>query len=132
MTAPVYRHLDATPTVMGLQFPAEWFLAMSPAVLGLFVKQLLLGVALSAVLYVVFRVATYGKAEGHILHWLLFRVRQLQCGGRYSASARAPQLRFRLAPYPLDPKLQQLHAAATAEVNALALKRRAQNEGRTP
>lgn len=132
MTSPVYRHLDAKPTVMGLQFPAEWFFAITPTVLGLLVKQLFVGAALSAVLYVVFLVATYGKAEGHILHWVLFRIRHLQCGGRYSAAARAPQRRFRLAPYPLDPKLDQLQAAATAEVNARARNQRSNDKGRTP
>lgn len=128
MTAPVYRHLDTKPVFMGLAFPAEWLFVITPMVVSLYVRQLLAGFVLSAVLYVLFRVATYGKPEGHIYQWLLFQLRQAR-GGRYSAAARGRQARFRFAPYALDGRLRALQSQALAEINALARHRQARRKG---
>lgn len=112
MTSPVYRHLDTKPTVMGLVFPEEWFLVITPLVLSFFVSQPLVGAGLCFVLYVVIRVGTHGKAPGHLYHWVLFKIRQVRSGGRFTAAARAPQPRFRLIPYAMDPRWEALEAKA--------------------
>lgn len=118
MSSPVYRHLDAKPTVMGLVFPEEWFLVITPLVLSFLVSQPLVGAGLCVVLYVGIRVGTHGKAPGHLYHWVLFRLRQARCGGRFTAAARASQPRFRLIPYATDARWQRLEAKALAALEA--------------
>jgi hypothetical protein len=101
MLAPVYRHLDTKPTFLGLAFPAEWLFVITPIPFSLLASQLLLGLLVSASLYVTFRLATRGKPEAHIYQWLLFQVRQRR-GGRFSSAARSRQPRFRAASYAVD------------------------------
>ncbi len=50
-------------------------------------------------LYLVLRIGGHGRPEGHLQHWLQWRVRQAQAGGRLSAAARARTLRLPFGPY---------------------------------
>jgi len=90
--APVYRNLDAPSTFLGLAvLGAGW----TGTALG--APNLGGGVALAV--YLVLRIAGHGRPEGHLQHWLLWRVRQAQTGGRLSAAARARTPRFPFGPY---------------------------------
>ena len=113
MHAPVYRHLDTKPSLLGLQFPGEWVFVIVPLPFGFAFKQVLLAFALALTIYGVFRVASHGKPDGHIYHWLLFRIRQ-RTGGVFSAAARAQQPRFPYTRFGMDARFRSFSEAVAA------------------
>lgn len=94
MRAPVYRNLDARSTFLGLAFPAEWMAVLGAGWLGTAVGAPNVGAGAGLGIYLVLRIAGYGKPEGYLQHWLLWRLRQARGRGRLSAAARAPVPRF--------------------------------------
>ena len=94
MRAPVYRNLDSRSTFLGLAFPAEWMGVLGAGWLGTALGAPNLGGAAGVGLYLILRIAGYGRPEGHLQHWIMWRVRRARAGGRLSASARAPVPRF--------------------------------------
>ncbi len=94
MRAPVYRNLDARSTFLGLAFPAEWMAVLAAGWLGTAFGAPNVGAAAGLAIYLVLRIVGYGRPDGHLQHWLLWKVRQLRARGRLSAAARAPVPRF--------------------------------------
>jgi hypothetical protein len=99
MTAPVYRHLDSRSTFLGLAFPMEWVGVLGAAWLGTALGAPNVGAGAGGALFLILRIAGAGKPEGHIQHWVLWRIRQARSGGRLCAAARARAPRFPFGPY---------------------------------
>jgi hypothetical protein len=99
MRAPVYRNLESRSTFLGLVFPTEWIAVLGAGWLGTAVGAPNIGAATGVAIYLVIRIATYGRPEGHLQHWLTWRLRQRGTSGRLSAAARAPIPRFPFGPY---------------------------------
>jgi hypothetical protein len=99
MTAPVYRHLDSKSTFLGLAFPMEWVGVLGAAWLGTALGAPNVGAGAGGALYLLLRVAAHGKPEGHLQHWVLWRMRKARTGGRLSAAERARVPRFPFGPY---------------------------------
>ncbi len=99
MFAPVYRHLDAPSTFLGLAFPMEWLPVLGAGWLGTAVGAPNVGAGAAVAIYLVIRVAGHGRPEGHLQHWLQWRVRQAVGGGRLAAGARTRCPRFPFGPY---------------------------------
>lgn len=99
MIAPVYRNLDAPSTFLGLAFPVEWLAVLGAGWVGTALGAPNVGGGVALAVYLVLRIAGHGRLEGHLQHWLLWRVRQAQTGGRLSAAARARAPRLPFGPY---------------------------------
>jgi hypothetical protein len=98
MRAPVYRHAEASSTVLGLTLPG--FLgvlgAAIPAIQLLGPGSSLLAIA---ALYVALRIASRGKPPMHWQHLVLWHARRRAAGGRFSAAARCQSPQFPFGPY---------------------------------
>jgi hypothetical protein len=94
MRAPVYRNLDARSTFLGLAFPAEWMVVLGAGWIGTAVGAPNVGAGAGLAIYLVLRIAGYGRPEGHLQHWLLWEIRRVLSRGRLAAAARAPVPRF--------------------------------------
>ena len=99
MYAPVYRNLDAPSTFLGLAFPMEWLAVLGAGWAGTALGAPNVGGGAALAIYLVLRIAGHGRPEGHLQHWLQWRIRQAQAGGRLSAAARARTPRFPFGPY---------------------------------
>jgi len=97
--APVYRHLDAPSTFLGLAFPMEWLAVLGAGWAGTALGAPNVGAGAAFGIFIIIRVAARGRPEGHLQHWLQWRVRQAQAGGRLSSAARARSPRFPFGPY---------------------------------
>ena len=98
MFAPVYRHLDAPSTFLGLAFPMEWLAVLGAGWVGTALGAPNVGAAAALGIYLVIRIAGHGRPEGHLQHWLLWRVRQGIAAGRLSSAARGRAPRFPFGP----------------------------------
>lgn len=99
MYAPVYRHLDAPSTFLGLAFPMEWLAVLGAGWLGTALEAPNVGAAVALAIYLVIRISARGRPEGHLQHLLQWQVRQAVAAGRLSAAARARAPRFPHAPH---------------------------------
>jgi hypothetical protein len=99
MRAPVYRNLDARSTFLGLAFPMEWMGVLMAGWLGTMFGAPNIGAGAGLAIYLVLRIAGYGRPDGHLQHWLLWKARQIRSGGRLSAAARACTPRFPYGDY---------------------------------
>ena len=94
MLAPVYRHLDAPSTFLGLAFPMEWLAVLGAGWLGTALGAPNVGATVALAIYLVIRISSRGRPEGHLQHLVLWRVRQAVAAGRLSAAARGRAPRF--------------------------------------
>ena len=99
MRAPVYRHLDTKASFLGLSFPAEWALVLSLVALGSVVDRPFIGMLGAVGMYAFLRLASYGRPESFLQHWVLFRIRAAYSHGRFSGAARADIPRFPFGPF---------------------------------
>ena len=102
MLAPVYRHLDAPSTFLGLAFPMEWLAVLGAGWAGTALGAPNVGATVALAIYLVIRLAARGRPEGHLQHWLQYRVRRALAGGRASGAARGKAPRFPHAPHSGD------------------------------
>src|SRR5258708_3769005 len=98
MNAPVYRHLDTPSTLLGLAFPFE-LLTVFAVFWGTARISAASCVVATVGVYLGVRVFNYGRASGHLQHWIVWHVRQRLAAGLLSAAARAHAPRFPFAPY---------------------------------
>ena len=94
MLAPVYRHLDAPSTFLGLAFPMEWLAVLGAGWLGTAAGAPNVGAVVALAIYLVIRISAQGRPEGHLQHLLQWRVRHAIASGRLSAAARGRAPRF--------------------------------------
>ncbi len=94
MLAPVYRHLDAPSTFLGLAFPMEWLAGLGAGWLGTAAGAPNVGAGVALAIYLVIRISARGRPEGHLQHLLQWRVRHAIASGRLSAAARGRAPRF--------------------------------------
>jgi len=99
MLAPVYRNLDAPSAFLGLAFPTEWLAVLGAGWVGTALGAPNVGASAALGIYLVIRLAGHGRPEGHLQHWLQWRVRRALGGGRLSAAARGRAPRFPHGPY---------------------------------
>ncbi len=99
MQASVYRNLDAPNTFLGLAFPMEWLAVLAAGWVGTALGAPNVGAVAALAIYLVLRIAGHGRPEGHLQHWLQWRIRQAWTCGRLSAAARARTPRFPFGPY---------------------------------
>jgi hypothetical protein len=99
MRAPVYRNLDSRSTFLGLVFPTEWMVVLGAGWLGTALGAPNVGAGAGLAIYLVIRIAGHGRPEGHLQHWVVWRLRRRAESGRLSAAARAPVPRFPHGPY---------------------------------
>lgn len=99
MRAPVYRNLESRSTFLGLVFPTEWMGVLGAGWFGTLLGAPNVGAGAGFAIYLVLRIAGYGRPEGHLQHWLMWRVRQARSAGRLSAAARSPAARFPFGEY---------------------------------
>jgi len=97
--APVYRHLDAPSTFLGLAFPMEWLAVLGAGWAGTALEAPNVGAGVALAIYLAIRISARGRPEGHLQHWLQWRVRQAVVAGRLSAAARGRAPRFPHAPH---------------------------------
>ena len=102
MFAPVYRHLDAPSTFLGLAFPMEWLAVLGAGWAGTALEAPNVGATVAIAIYLAIRISARGRPEGHLQHWVHWRVRQAVAGGRLSAAARGRAPRFPHAPHDRD------------------------------
>jgi len=100
MRAPVYRHLDAKGSLLGLAFPSEWAVVLCAAWLGSALGTPNAGAAAGLAIYAALRVAGHGRPEGHLRHRVTWGIRRAAAGGRLSAAARSTSPRFPWASHP--------------------------------
>ena len=94
MFAPVYRHLDAPSTFLGLAFPMEWLVVLGAGWAGTALEAPNVGAGVALAIYLAIRISARGRPEGYLQHWLQWRVRQAVVAGRLSAAARGGAPRF--------------------------------------
>ena len=99
MRAPVYRHLNAKNSMLGLAFPTEWMVLFIAVWAAMAMNEPNAAAVLGVALYAAFRIAGAGKPEGHVQNWLLWHVRQWWTRGRLSAAARGRVPHFPHGPY---------------------------------
>lgn len=99
MRAPVYRHLDAPSTFLGLAFPMEWLAVLGAGWAGTTFGAPNVGAGAALAIYLVLRIAAHGRPEWHLQHWLLWQARQVWYCGRLSAAARPRAPRFPFGAY---------------------------------
>jgi hypothetical protein len=97
--APVYRHLDARSTFLGLAFPMEWLAVLAAGWLGTALHAPNLGALFALAIYLGLRLLGHGFPEGHLAHTVQWHLRQFVSEGRLSAVARARRPRFPFGPY---------------------------------
>src|SRR5215470_8880589 len=99
MDAPVYRHADTRATLLGLNFPGDFFAVV---VLGYGWLVLLppLGFLLAtAGTHAAMALLNHGKPSQHWAHWLGFQIRHILYGGHLSAGARSRAPQCPVGPY---------------------------------
>ena len=99
MEAPVYRHADLRATLLGLNFPGDFFLVVVASYLWLMVLRplpFLLAVALTHGSVVLLNT---GRAPLHWQHWLAFHLRRWLYQGELSAAARSRAPQLPIGPY---------------------------------
>jgi hypothetical protein len=99
MDAPVYRHADSRATLLGLNFPGDFFVVVVASYLFLLVLRPLPFVLAVAGTHGAMALLNSGRAPQHWQHFLAFAVRRLLYRGHLSAAARSPAPRFPFGVY---------------------------------
>ena len=92
--APVYRNLEASNTLLGLAFPAEWGGVLSIGFVGALSGAPNLGAAAALGLYALLRLVGRSRPEGYLQQSVLWLARRIWTGGAASAAARTATPRF--------------------------------------
>jgi hypothetical protein len=103
MDAPVYRHADTKATLLGLNFPGDFFLVVVTGYLWLMLLPPLGFLLATAAIHASIALLNHGKPPQHWAHWLAFHLRRLLNGGHLSAAARSRAPQFPFGPYRSHP-----------------------------
>jgi hypothetical protein len=99
MEAPVYRHADARATLLGLNFPGDFFVVVVASYLWLMVLRPLPFLLAVASTHAAVALLNSGHPAQHWQHWLAYQLRRFRHGGEVSAAARSRAPQFPFGPY---------------------------------
>jgi hypothetical protein len=99
MEAPVYRHADARATLLGLNFPGDFFVVVVSSYLYLMVLRPLPFLLAVATTHAAVALLNGGRPAQHWQHFLAFHARRLLYQGEVSAAARSRAPQFPFGPY---------------------------------
>ncbi|MGO9829688.1 MAG: hypothetical protein ACLPJH_06070 [Myxococcaceae bacterium] len=99
MDAPVYRHADARATLLGLNFPVDFFVVVVASYLWLMVLRPLAFLLATASTHAAVALLNRGRPPQHWAHSLSFQLRRLLFAGELSAAARSRAPQFPFGPY---------------------------------
>lgn len=99
MEAPVYRHADARVTLLGLNFPGDFFLVVVTSYLWLMLLRPLAFLLAVALTHAVVALLNSGRPPQHWRHVLAFHLRRTLYRGVLSAAARSRAPQFPFGPY---------------------------------
>ena len=99
MDAPVYRHADSSLTLLGLNFPADFFGVVVASYLWLMLLRPGAFLLAAAGTHASVALLNRGRPPQHWPHWLAFHVRRVLRGGVLSAAARSHAPQFPFGPY---------------------------------
>ncbi len=99
MEAPVYRHADSRATLLGLNFPADFFVVVVASYLWLMLLRPLPFLLAVASTHGAVAILNGGRPPQHWQHWSAFHLRRLLHGGHVSAAARSHAPQFPFGPY---------------------------------
>ena len=93
MDAPVYRHADSRATLLGLNFPTDFFVVVVTSYLWLLVLSPATSLLASVSTHLGMALLNQGRPPQHWPHWTAFHIRRRFYRGLLSAAARsrAPQ-----------------------------------------
>jgi hypothetical protein len=127
-SAPVYRNIETTQTVMGLSFPGQFLVLLGVIYAAIFLLPGGKAALVTIGAYVGIRVASHGRPPLFFQHFIFWKMRQALTQGWLSAAARSRQKRFPFARTdwrdvrPMGPPVQlgELPAPAQAARSARA------------
>jgi hypothetical protein len=99
MEAPVYRRADSRATLLGLNFPGDFFIVVVASYLWLMLLRPLPFLLAVAITHAAVALLNRGRPPQHWQHWLAFHLRRLLHGGTVSAAARSRAPQFPFGPY---------------------------------
>ena len=99
MEAPVYRHADLRATLLGLNFPGDFFLVVVASYLWLMVLRPLPFLLAVSLTHASVALLNTGRPPQHWQHWFGFQLRHFLYQGELSAAARSRAPHFPLGPY---------------------------------
>lgn len=99
MDAPVYRHAELRATLLGLNFPGDFFFVVVASYLWLMVLKPLAFLAAVAGTHGAVALLNSGRPPQHWQHWSAFHLRRLLYRGEMSAAARSRARQFPFGPY---------------------------------
>jgi len=97
--APVYRHAEARATLLGLNFPGDFFVVVVASYFWLMALRPLAFLLATASTHAAVALLNRGRPPQHWAHWLSFQLRRLLLRGEVSAAARSNAPQFPFGPY---------------------------------
>ena len=93
MDAPVYRHAEGRATLLGLNFPIDFFVVVVASYVWLLLLPPAASLLAAAGTHLTMALLNQGQPPQYWPHWLEFHLRRRLFGGLLSAAARsrAPQ-----------------------------------------
>lgn len=99
MDAPVYRHAELRATLLGLNFPGDFFFVVVASYLWLMLLRPLPFLVAVASTHGAVALLNSGRPPQHWQHWTAFHLRRLLYQGEASATARSRAPPFPFGPY---------------------------------
>jgi len=99
MDAPVYRHADTKATLLGLNFPGDFFAVVVASYLWLVLLPPLACLLAVGGTHASIALLNHNKPPQHWAHWLGFQLRRVLYGGQLSAAARSRAPQCPVGPY---------------------------------
>jgi hypothetical protein len=99
MEAPVYRHAESRATLLGLNFPGDFFIVVVASYLWLMLLRPLPFLLAVATTHAAVALLNHARPAQHWQHWLAFHLRRRLYGGVVSAAARSLAPQFPYGPY---------------------------------
>jgi hypothetical protein len=99
MEAPVYRHADLRATLLGLNFPGDFFLVVVASYFWLMVLRPLPFLLAVVLTHASVALLNTGRPPQHWQHWFGLQLRRFLYRGELSAAARSRAPQFPRGPY---------------------------------
>jgi len=99
MDAPVYRHADSRATLLGLNFPVDFFVVVVASYLWLMVLRPVAFLLAMATTHALVALLNRGRPPQHWAHAFSFHLRRLLFAAEVSAGARSAAPQFPFGPY---------------------------------